>query len=53
MKPICSVGTNATNFVTKLHTINAVLLSIALHSRVYSLNVSFSDTYKVLSLCKG
>jgi len=39
--------------VTKLHTVNAVLILIALHSKVYSLHVSFSDTCKVWSLCKG
>jgi len=32
---------------------NAVLIHIALHSRVYSLHVSFSDTCKVCSVCKG
>jgi len=53
MKPMCSVGKNAANYVTKLHTVNAVPILIALHSRVYSLHVSFSDTCKVMSLCKG
>jgi len=42
MKPICSVRKNAANCVIKLKTMNAVLLSIALHSRFYSLHVSFS-----------
>jgi len=53
MKPISSVGTNAAKCVTKLHTMNAVLIPIAHHSKFYSLHVSFSDTCKVWSLCKG
>ena len=46
MKSICSVGTNAAKYVTKLHTVNAVLILIALYSKVYSLRVSFSDNGK-------
>jgi len=53
MKPTCSVETNAAKCVTKLHTVNAVLIIIALHSKVYSLHVSFSDNGKVWSVCKG
>jgi len=52
MKPMCSVGTNAAKCVTKLHTMDAVLLLIALHSRVHSPLVSFFDTYEVWSPCK-
>ena len=48
MKPICSVGINAAKCVTKLHTMNAVLILIALHSKVYSLHVSFSDIAKFI-----
>ena len=47
MKPICSVGTNAAKCVSKLHTMNAVLILIALDSKIYSLHVSFSDICKV------
>ena len=50
MKLICSVGTNAAKCVTKLHTVNAVLILIVLHSKVYSLHVSFSDTCEVFFL---
>jgi len=48
MKSICSVGTNAAKCVTKLHIVNAVLILIALHSKVYSLHVSFLDTCNFL-----
>ena len=47
MKPICSVGTNAAKCVAKLRCMNAVMILIALHSKVYSLHLSFSDTCKV------
>jgi len=50
MKAMCSVGTNAANCVTKLCTMNEILILIALCRRVHSLHVSFSDTSKVYSL---
>jgi len=50
MKPMCSVGTNEGNCVTKLHTVNAELIPIALHSRVHSLHVPLSDTCSFVSL---